>query len=101
MRNPNKKIPLSRRGFMARSACSAMGLTGIVNTLAHLKLMEGAVANTVGGITDYKALVVLFHFGATDANNMLMPDSDHNGVTRNEIFQDNVLFWLLEDPGGS
>jgi uncharacterized protein (DUF1501 family) len=100
MRNPNKKIPLSRRGFMARSACSAMGLTGIVNTLAHLKLMEGAVANTVGGITDYKALVVLFHFGATDANNMLMPGDGHPGRSNYDNNR-GVLALPLSTPGNT
>ncbi|RPF90696.1 MAG: DUF1501 domain-containing protein [Roseibacillus sp. TMED18] len=72
-----KKIPLNRRSFMARSACSAMGLTGIVSTLAHMKLMQGALANTSSSLNDYKALVVLFLFGAKDANNFLMPGLLH------------------------
>ena len=71
MRNPNKKIEMSRRGFLARSACASMGVGGVVNTLAHMRLMEGALANTVTSIGDYKAAIVLFHFGATDSNNML------------------------------
>ena len=75
--NPNKKIPLTRRSFMARSACSAMGLTGMVNTLAHMKLMQGALANTSSNLNDYKALVVLFLYGAKDANNFLMPGLLH------------------------
>lgn len=62
---------------MARSACSAMGLTGMVNTLAHMKLMQGALANNAGSMGDYKALVVLFLFGAKDANNFLMPGLLH------------------------
>ena len=39
-----------------------MGLTGIVSTLAHMKLMQGALANTSSSLNDYKALVVLFLF---------------------------------------
>ena len=35
-----------------------------------------------------------------DFHSALFLPSDHLGVTRNEIFRDNVLFWLLEDPGG-
>ena len=73
----HKKRPLSRRAFLARSACAAMGTTGIVNTLAHLKLMQGALANGISGLTGYKALIVLFKFGGTDCNNMLMPGVGH------------------------
>ena len=75
--NERKKLPLTRRAFMAKSACSAMGLTGMVNTLAHMKLMQGALANNSGSLGDYKALVVLFLFGAKDANNFLMPGLLH------------------------
>ncbi|HAT19040.1 MAG TPA: hypothetical protein DCS85_02685 [Verrucomicrobiales bacterium] len=77
--NPRKKLPLTRRAFMAKSACSAMGLTGMVNTLAHMKLMQGALANSSESLGDYKALVVLFLFGAKDANNFLMPGLLHPG----------------------
>ncbi|MBT8216585.1 MAG: DUF1501 domain-containing protein [Akkermansiaceae bacterium] len=77
MRNPNRKIPLTRRAFMARTACAGMGTTGIVNTLAHLRLMQGALANNISGITGYKAVIVLFEFGGGDANQMLMPDAAH------------------------
>ena len=77
--NPNKKLPLTRRAFMAKSACSAMGMTGVVNTLAHMRLMQGALANNANSLTDYKALVVLFLYGAIDANNMLMPSTSHPG----------------------
>ena len=36
-----------------------------------------------------------------DFQSVLFLPSDHLGLTRNDIFRDNVLFWLLEDPGGS
>ena len=36
-----------------------------------------------------------------DFHSTLFLPSDHLGVTRNEVFRDNVLFWLLEEPGGS
>ncbi|MEM9281384.1 MAG: hypothetical protein AAGA96_06125 [Verrucomicrobiota bacterium] len=91
---------MSRRGFLARSACSSMGLTGVVNTLAHMRLMEGALANTVTGINDYKAAIVLFHFGATDANNMLMPGNSHPSRTAYEANR-GVLALPLSSPGGS
>lgn len=50
-----------------------MGITSVVNTLAHLKLMQGALnAQPVGG-GGYKALVCVFLNGGNDSNNMLMP----------------------------
>jgi hypothetical protein len=33
-----------------------------------------------------------------DFHSVLFLPDDHLGVTRNEIFRDNVLYWLLEDP---
>ena len=79
-----KKLPLTRRAFMAKSACAAMGMTGVANTLAHMRLMQGALANNASSISDYKALVVLFLYGAIDANNMLMPSSNHPGRSNYE-----------------
>ena len=100
MRNPNKKIEMSRRGFLARSACASMGVGGVVNTLAHMRLMEGALANTVTNISDYKAAIVLFHFGATDGNNMLMPGSGHPARSNYENHR-GVLALPLSSPGGT
>jgi uncharacterized protein (DUF1501 family) len=67
----------SRRSFLCKSACASMGVTGIVNTLAHLRLVSGAMA--AGPLNDYKSLVCLFLYGGNDSNNMLVPG---NGVAR-------------------
>ena len=71
---PSKKSvnPLSRRRFLSQVGCGAMGITGIVNTLAHLRLMQGAL-NAQGGGGGYKALVCVFLAGGNDSNNMLIP----------------------------
>jgi uncharacterized protein (DUF1501 family) len=71
---PSKKTvnPLSRRRFLSQVGCGAMGMTGIVNTLAHLKLMQGAL-NAQGGGSGYKALVCVFLGGGNDSSNMLIP----------------------------
>jgi len=71
---PSKKTanPLSRRRFLSQVGCGAMGMTGMVNTLAHLKLMQGAL-NAQGGGGGYKALVCVFLGGGNDSNNMLIP----------------------------
>jgi uncharacterized protein (DUF1501 family) len=67
----------TRRNFLCRSACASLGVTGVVNTLAHLRLVQSAVAQPAP--TDYKAIICLFLYGGNDANNMLVP---LNGVAR-------------------
>ncbi|MFT5497355.1 MAG: hypothetical protein ACI9TH_002761, partial [Kiritimatiellia bacterium] len=39
------RTDLNRRQFMRQSACASLGITGMVNTLAHLSLMNSALAN--------------------------------------------------------
>ena len=67
---------------MTNSACASLGVTGIVNSLAHLRLMQAAMAahheGGGGGPGDYKALVLVFLFGGNDANNMLIPTDLHS-----------------------
>ena len=67
---------LTRRNFLGRTACSTMALTGIVDTIANLKLMQSSLAQGGGG-SDYKALIVLFLFGGNDSNNSLIPRMGH------------------------
>lgn len=79
---PSRKSanPLSRRRFLSQVGCGAMGLTGMVNTLAHLKLMQGALNAQGSGGGGYKALVCVFLAGGNDSNNTLIPAS---GTVRN------------------
>ncbi len=77
----------SRRQFIGSACCAAVGATGLLSTLANLRLM-GAVANPANGPQpparsgalplDYKALVCLFLNGGNDANNLIVP-SDTGG----------------------
>jgi len=80
--NP-KNLPFdpTRRKFLG-SCCAAVGSTGMLSTLAQLRL-TGALANpangpvpTISGATapDYKALVCLFLSGGNDANNFIIPN---------------------------
>ena len=72
---------LSRRKFLG-ACCASVGATGLLSTLAHLRLM-GAVASPDNGPVsppragapqpDYKALVCLFLAGGNDANNLVIP----------------------------
>ncbi|MEZ0390517.1 MAG: DUF1501 domain-containing protein [Verrucomicrobium sp.] len=64
----------NRRQFLVKTGCSAMGITSMVNTLAHLKLMQGAL-NAQSGGGGYKALICIFLNGGNDSNNMLLPFS--------------------------
>jgi uncharacterized protein (DUF1501 family) len=77
-KNPN--FDPNRRKFLG-ACCAAVGATGMLSTLAQLRLM-GAVAsaengpqpNRAGALpADYKALVCLFLAGGNDANNMIVP----------------------------
>lgn len=69
---------LSRRQFIGSSCCAAVGATGLLSSLASLRLI-GAVANprntasTSAVSGDYKALVCLFLNGGNDANNLIVP----------------------------
>ncbi len=67
----------TRRNFLCRSACATLGVTSVVNTLAHLRLVQSAMAQSAP--TDYKAIVCLFLYGGNDSNNMLVP---LNGAAR-------------------
>ena len=80
--NPkNQTFDPNRRKFIG-ACCAAVGATGMLSTLAQLRMM-GAVASPDNGPTppptagalppDYKALVCLFLAGGNDANNMLVP----------------------------
>ncbi len=66
---------LSRRAFLRRSACAALGATGLVSQLATLRLLlaaSSASAQSTDG-NDYKALVCVFLYGGNDANNVIVP----------------------------
>jgi uncharacterized protein (DUF1501 family) len=81
----SKPADPSRRDFIGSACCAAVGATGLLSTLANLRLM-GAVASPGNGpqtpsrggavASDYKALVCLFLNGGNDANNMIVPSDD-------------------------
>ena len=59
MKQHQKEEQQSRRDFMRSAACASLGVTGLVNALAQMRLMTAAMASD-GGSSDYKALVCLF-----------------------------------------
>ena len=75
MKQYQKEELQSRRDFLRSSACATLGVTGLVNALAQMRLMTAAMAAGDGG-TGYKALVCLFLAGGNDSHNMLLPMGD-------------------------
>jgi uncharacterized protein (DUF1501 family) len=71
-----KPSPLSRRKFLHRAACAAVGTRGIVSAIWNLRAINAAVAQApLGGIQpgDFKALVCVFLYGGNDSANLLIP----------------------------
>jgi uncharacterized protein (DUF1501 family) len=67
---------MNRRDFIKSSSCAAMGSTTLLNTLANLKMMNGAVNQSAYGpnsFGDYKALVCILLSGGIDSYNVLIP----------------------------
>jgi uncharacterized protein (DUF1501 family) len=62
---------LSRRDFIRRAACAAVGTVAMSAAIRDLRLMNAAVAQS--NISDYKALVCIFLQGGDDSNNLIVP----------------------------
>ena len=69
---------ITRRDFVRQGACAALTSTGLLSTLAQLRLVNSALAmqSAMGGPGDYKALVCVFLYGGNDAYNILIPRGD-------------------------
>src|SRR5579863_8597598 len=68
-----KRINLStRREFMRRAACAAVGTAAMTSAIRDLRLMNAAVAQS-SGTSGYKALVCIFLQGGNDSNNLVIP----------------------------
>src|SRR5258708_8948905 len=67
----------SRRNFLRDSAC---GLTAaaMVSSLDRLNLVNAMVQQQIEVASDYRALVCVFLFGGTDANNMVIPYTQYS-----------------------
>lgn len=74
MKRHRRQELATRREFVRQSACAALGVTGLVNTLAQLRLISAAMAQS--GPSGHKALVCLFLNGGNDSNNLLVPSGD-------------------------
>jgi uncharacterized protein (DUF1501 family) len=71
---PNYSSPLhTRRNFIRTGICAALGTAAMSNAIRDLRFINSAVAQTVGTITDYKALICIFLQGGNDSNNLIIP----------------------------
>ena len=61
---------ITRRDFIRRAACAAVGTAAMTCSIRDLRLMNAAVAQS--NITDYKALVCIFLQGGNDSNNLII-----------------------------
>src|SRR5262245_42410336 len=62
---------LSRRGFIRRAACAALGTGALSASIRDLRFINAAMAQS--SISDYKALVCIFLAGGNDSNNLIIP----------------------------
>src|SRR5580692_10598739 len=67
----NPYSDLTRRQFIRRAACAAVGTVAMTSAIRDLRFMNAAVAQS--NITDYKALVCIFLQGGNDSNNLILP----------------------------
>src|SRR5881394_667164 len=70
MKDKNLSV-ITRRDFLRRAACAAVGTAAMTSAIRDLRFMNAAVAQS--NITDYKALVCIFLAGGNDSNNLIMP----------------------------
>jgi uncharacterized protein (DUF1501 family) len=64
---------ITRRDFIRRAACAAVGTAAMTSAIRDLRFMNAAVAQSNIPPGDYKALVCIFLAGGNDSNNMIMP----------------------------
>jgi uncharacterized protein (DUF1501 family) len=58
----------TRRSFIRQSACAAVGMTAMANTIFDLQRVAAAAT-----LTDSKSLVCVFLYGGNDSNNVIVP----------------------------
>ena len=76
----NKDISvITRREFIRRAACAAVGTAAMTSAIRDLRFMNAAVAQSNIGPNDYKALVCIFLQGGNDSplrpNTIITPPS--------------------------
>lgn len=96
---------ITRREFLRRAACAAVGTAAMTSAIRDLRMMNAAMA--LQPITDYKALVCIFMAGGNDSNNLILPTvtSEYNNYAsiRSEVLaipQSAILSTGYTDTAG-
>jgi uncharacterized protein (DUF1501 family) len=96
---------ITRRDFIRRAACAAVGTAAMTCSIRDLRLMNAAVAQS--NLTDYKALVCIFLQGGNDSNNLIIPtiqsEYDNYAAIRTPVLaipQSAILATGYTDPAG-
>ncbi len=73
---------ITRRDFIRRAACAAVGTAAMTSAIRDLRFMNAAIADQ-SVPTDYKALVCIFLAGGNDSNNLIIPTvtSEYNNYS--------------------
>jgi uncharacterized protein (DUF1501 family) len=81
MRHEEPFPELTRRQFIRRAACAAVGTVAMTSAIRDLRFMNAAMAQT--SINDYKALICIFLQGGNDSNNLILPTlpSEYNSYS--------------------
>jgi uncharacterized protein (DUF1501 family) len=76
----SNSVDPTRRDFLRRTCCAAVGTTGMLSALAQLRMLGAVAADSLdvparaaAVPADYKALVCLFLSGGNDATNLIIP----------------------------
>ncbi len=94
----------SRREFIRRAACAAVGTVAMSSAIRDLRYMNAAVAQS--NISDYKALVCIFLAGGNDSNNLIVPTvtseyNNYSSIRTPVIALPQGALFNLQTPGTS
>jgi len=94
---------LTRRDFIRRAACAAVGTAAMTSAIRDLRFMNAAIADQ-SIPADYKALVCIFLAGGNDSNNMIIPTLSSEYGNYSSIRGANLALpqsglWNLQTPG--
>lgn len=102
--NAKELSNISRRQFIRRAACAAVGTVAMTATIRGLRLMNAAVAQSSILPGDYKALVCIFLQGGNDANNLIIPTlateyNNYANIRTAVLALPQSSVWNLQTPG--
>src|SRR5471032_1770315 len=95
---------ITRRDFVRRAACAAVGTAAMTSAIRDLRFMNAAVAQS--NISDYKALVCIFLAGGNDSNNLVIPTltgeyGNYSSIRTSVLAVPQSSVWNLQIPGTS